>query len=90
MKMVHLQEEKLDLETALTMAQQEPVMLLTEDGRQFVLAEADDFDQEVEALRKSQAFQQFLDERSRSPHRIPLEEIEAEIEHELKSRTEGL
>lgn len=46
-------------------------------------AEADDFDQEVAALRVSPAFQRFLDERSRSTRRIPLEEIEAEIEREL-------
>ena len=47
------------------------------------LAEADDFAQEVETLRRSQAFQRFLDERSRSTRRIPLEELEAEIEQEL-------
>jgi hypothetical protein len=85
MKMVSLQDEKLDLEALINMAQQEPVMLLTADGRQFVVAEADDFDREVEALRGSQAFQRFLDERSQCTGRIPLEAIEAQIEEELKS-----
>lgn len=42
--------------------------------------EADDFEKEVEALRNSQAFQRFLDERSRSTGRISLDEIEAESE----------
>jgi hypothetical protein len=51
--------------------------------QEFVLVEADDFDQEVETLRRSPAFQRFLDRRSRSTHRIPLEEVEAEIEQEL-------
>ena len=49
------------------MAQQEPVLLLTADGQEFVVSEADDFEHEVAALRASQAFQRFLDERSRSP-----------------------
>jgi hypothetical protein len=42
--------------------------------------EADDFEKEVEALRSSQAFQRFLDERSRSTGRISLDEVEAESE----------
>jgi hypothetical protein len=42
----------------------------------------DDFDREVEMLRGSQAFHQFLDERSRSTRRIRLEDIEAENDRE--------
>ena len=44
---------------------------------------ADDFEREVEILRRSQAFQRFLDERSASKSTIPLKEIEKEIEREL-------
>jgi PHD/YefM family antitoxin component YafN of YafNO toxin-antitoxin module len=86
MKTVSLRDEKLDLEALIKMASKEPVLLLTADGKEFVLAEADDFDREVEILRGSQAFQQFLDERSRSTRRIPLEEIEAEIKQELEQQ----
>jgi hypothetical protein len=50
---------------------------------EFLLAEADDFEKEAEILRTSVDFQRFLDERSRAPQRIPLEEIEAEVEVEL-------
>ncbi len=49
----------------------------------FVISEADDFDREVEELRASQAFQDFLDERSKSERRISLDELEAEIDREL-------
>jgi len=83
MKTVNLAEEKPDLEQVISLAQQGPVLLLTADGREFLLSEADDFDQEVEALRASQAFQRFLDERSQYSRTIPLEEIEKEIEQEL-------
>ena len=86
MKTVNLEEEKLDLHAVINLACKEPVVLLTADGREFVVAQADDFDREVEALRGSQAFQRFLDERSRCAKRIPLEEIEAEIEQELAAQ----
>ena len=79
MKTIDLQTEKVDLDAVLALARREPVLLLTPDGREFCLAEADDFESEVEALRGSQAFQQFLEERSASKRRIPLEEIEKEL-----------
>ena len=49
----------------------------------YQVKKADDFEKEVEALRKSRAFQQFLDRRLKSKSAIPLEEIEREIEKEL-------
>jgi hypothetical protein len=84
MKTVDLTKEKLDLEAVIEIASREPILLVTPDGKEFCIAEADDFEREVEALRGSRAFQRFLDERSASTRRIPLEEIAAEIEQELK------
>ena len=84
MKTVDLTKEKLDLEAVIKIASREPILLVTPDGKEFCIAEADDFEREVEALRESRAFQRFLDERSASTRRIPLEEIEAEIDQELK------
>lgn len=86
MKTIDLQKEKLDLETVIKMARREPVLLVTPDGKEFCIAQADDFEKEVEALRGSQAFQRFLDDRSASTRRISLEEIEAEIDQELKKQ----
>ena len=62
------------------------MLLVAADGKEFLLAEADDFETEVETLRSSEAFQRFLDERSQSPRGIALEEIEAEIEQELAAQ----
>jgi hypothetical protein len=84
MKTIDLTKEKLDLEAVIKIASREPILLVTPDGKEFCIAEADDFEREVEALRGSRAFQRFLDERSASTRRIPLEEIEAEIEQEIK------
>ena len=83
MKTIDLEKEKLDLAAVIKIARREPVLLLTPDGKEFCIAEADDFEKEVEALRGSQAFQRFLDQRSASTRRIPLEDIDAEIEKEL-------
>ncbi len=86
MKTIDLGGTKLDLASVIDMARQEPLLLLTADGQEFLMSRADDFDREVEVLRRSQAFQRFLDERSACTRRIPLEEVEAEIERELVGR----
>lgn len=83
MKTIDLEKEKMDLAAVIKIARREPVLLVTPDGKEFCIAEADDFEKEVESLRGSQAFQRFLDQRSASTKRIPLEDIEAEIEKEL-------
>ncbi|MGH9766727.1 MAG: hypothetical protein ACREAB_04765 [Blastocatellia bacterium] len=84
MRTVNLSQEKLNLEAIIALAAEEPLLLLTDDGKEFFISEADDFDREVEELRASQAFQDFLDERSKSERRISLDELEAEIDEELR------
>ena len=83
MRTIEWGKEVLDLDAIIKLASKEPVLLLTPECKEFCLAEADDFEREVETLRGSQAFQRFLKERSACTKRIPLEEIEAEIEQEL-------
>ncbi|MCR4319439.1 MAG: hypothetical protein NUV74_03765 [Candidatus Brocadiaceae bacterium] len=43
----------MDLEDVIKYARKETVLLLTSDGREFVVSEADDFEREVEELRGS-------------------------------------
>ena len=89
MKTIRLDEVQLDLDSAINLVRNEPLLLLTADGQEFFMTLADDFEQEVETLGQSQAFQRFLDERSASPRRIPLEQIEAEIEWELADQAKS-
>jgi hypothetical protein len=79
-KTIDLGQQEVDLSAVIDLARQEPVLLIAPDGREFCLVEADDFDKEVETLRQSRAFQDFLDARSACPRRIPLEEIERELQ----------
>jgi hypothetical protein len=80
MKTIDLAQQKLDVEQLLDLARQGPVLLLTAEGEEFCVAEADDFEKEVETLRNSRAFQQFLDERSQDKRTISLEELEEALE----------
>ena len=89
MKTLDLEKENPNLEEVINLARKEPVLLLTSDGREFFVSEADDFEREVEALRGNRAFQRFLDERSACPRRIPLEEIEREVEKEVSEQKKG-
>jgi hypothetical protein len=64
------------------------VSLTPSHGKELLIAEADDFDREVDLLRSSPAFQRFLDERSRSTRRVSLEAIEPAIYTELEAQGE--
>jgi hypothetical protein len=80
MRTIDLTDETMDIKAIIAIASDEPVILVTPDGREFFVSEADDFDAEVNTHRASEAFQRLLDERSQSKRRIPLAEIETEID----------
>ena len=89
MNTVDLTHQHLDIFHVLELAHDGPLVLIAPDGREYLLAEADDFDREAELLRASPAFQQFLDERLATKHqRRPLTEVLQEIEAEI-ARTGG-
>jgi hypothetical protein len=49
----------------LNLASEENVILRAADGREYVLAEVDDFEREVALVRQNQELMDFLDQRSR-------------------------
>ena len=84
MNIIDLTHQHLDSLHALELAHDGPLLLIAPDGREYVLAEADDFDREVELLRSSTAFQQFLDQRLAAKHqRRPLTDVLRDIEAEI-------
>jgi hypothetical protein len=84
MKTVDLSRRKVDLAAILRWAEKGPV-LLHSAGREFVVSKADDFDAEVQALRKSARFQAFLDRRLTDETWIPMAEVEREVADELQN-----
>lgn len=89
MKRVNIKEFPIELVQVLELAHEGPVVLLGPNGKEYVLAEADDFDQEVEQLRQSVEFQKFLDERTakQRPRRL-LRDVARAIEEEIASSQE--
>ena len=61
------------------MARQENVLVTTEDGETFLISSADDFDTEVQLLRRNHKFLAMLDELKRDRETIPLEEVEKSL-----------
>lgn len=83
MNVIDLAHEQIDLFHVLERAKAGPLRLIGPDGQEYVLAEADDFDEEVNQLRTSKAFQQFLDTRLASKHRRrPVADVLRELEAE--------
>jgi hypothetical protein len=75
MKTINLQKDSPSLRQLLTMAARESVLLVSDDGKTFIIEEADEFDREVEELGHSDRFMKFLEERSKEKGVIPIERL---------------
>jgi hypothetical protein len=82
-KTIQIDENSHDLASLINLARQESLLLLTAGGEEFVVALADDFEQDVESLRRNQEFRRFLDKRAACARTTPLSEVEAEIERSI-------
>ena len=72
MKTIHVQHDTPSLRQLLTMAADESILLVSDDGKTYILEEADDFDKEVETLGKSQKFMTFLENRAKAKGTISI------------------
>jgi hypothetical protein len=55
------------------------MIINTPQGKQFVLAELDDFELEVEQLKHSKDFTPFLDQRSKQRGTTSIEELRSDL-----------
>jgi len=74
MKTVHVSSRSRVLNVLLRQAGQENLVLRAPDGREFVLAEIDDFSREIELTRENKKLMAFLDRRGREDATVPLAE----------------
>jgi len=79
MKTVDLTTQLATLEEVLSLAGQENVVLRTKEGREYVVAELDDFDRELELLRQNEELTEFLARRSRDEPTFSLDEVRREL-----------
>jgi hypothetical protein len=75
MKTIDVPKRSLALNKVLGQARRENLILRAADGTEFVVAEIDDFDREIELTRENKALMKFLDSRARDPKRIPMEGV---------------
>lgn len=74
MKTVDVSANSPSLNEVLKLADGENVILRTPDGREYVVAEVDDFDREVTLVRQNDDVMRLLDERSRETSSISASE----------------
>ncbi|MBW4515134.1 MAG: hypothetical protein KME11_07905 [Timaviella obliquedivisa GSE-PSE-MK23-08B] len=79
MRTLDLSQTQISLTELLQAARQESIRILSEDGNEFILETADEFDREVAELGQSEKFMSFLAERSQEPSSISLEELEQRL-----------
>jgi hypothetical protein len=75
MSTVDLATELPSLEEILELAGEENIILRTPEGREFVLAEVDDFDKEVKLVREHPDLMEFLDQRSQETKTFTLRQV---------------
>ena len=79
MKTIELKPDTPSLHELIELADQENIIIKTAQGKQFVLAELDDFELDVEQLKNSKEFMAFLDERSIERGSTSIEELRREL-----------
>ena len=75
MKTVDLSSETLTVDALLELATEENVLVRTIEGREYLLAEVEDLDSEVESIRRNQELMEFLDQRSRETKTYTLAQV---------------
>jgi hypothetical protein len=80
MKAIDLGASSPTLTEVLDLANEDNVILQTPEGRRYLLAEIDDFAEEVAKVRQNEALMELLDERSREPATYTLNEVREQLQ----------
>jgi hypothetical protein len=86
MKAIDLSTASPSLAEILELASEDNIILRTVEGRQFVLAEIDDFAEEVEKVRQNEALMKLLDERSAEPTTYTLKQVRDQLQGNKRQR----
>jgi len=79
MKTIAVSTRAKTLNTLLKRAQRGGLILRSPEGREFILAEIDDFNREIELTRKNDKLMKLLDERGKQTKTIGLAEVKAQL-----------
>jgi len=89
MKAIDITKSSPTLSEILRIASEDNVILKTAEGRQYVLAEIDDFAEEVNAVRQNKAIMQMLKERSREPATLTLRQVREQLQVKKGQQPKG-
>ena len=79
MKTIPVSPRSKSINALLQQAKNKNVILRTTDGREFILAEVNDFDREIELTRRNKKLMKFLEKRARETKTIPAAEARARL-----------
>ena len=79
MKVIEVSENTVNINEILNFAGTENIILKISDGREFILAEIDSFDRELELTRQNEELTDFLDRRSEGEETYTLEEVKKQL-----------
>lgn len=79
MTTIDLRQHKATVEELLHLADGGMVVIIAENGREFVLEEADEFEKEVAWLSGCAKFIDFLKARAKEPATISIDDLEKEL-----------
>lgn len=79
MRIIEVSENILNIDEILNYASTENIILKISDGREFILAEVDNFDRELELTRQNEELMDFLDRRSEKEETYTLEEVKQQL-----------
>ncbi len=89
MKAINVSRTSPTLREVLELAGEDNVLLRTSEGRQYVLAEIDDFAEEVAKVRKNKAITQLLGKRSKEAAPFTLSQVREELQARNGREGEG-
>ncbi|MBA2692783.1 MAG: hypothetical protein H0U65_09855 [Rubrobacter sp.] len=79
MKTVTITGGSAEIRALLDQARDEDVVVLMDDGSEFLLSAIDDFDHEIAQTRRNEKLMTLLDERAAQTQTIPLEEVKRRL-----------
>lgn len=79
MRTVSISTRSKRLNALLRQARKENIILRTDDGVEFILAEIDDFNREIELTRQNKKLMKFLEARAKQTKTVPLAQAKTEL-----------
>ena len=79
MKTIAIPRRAKTINHLLKKARRENLVVRSADGREFILAEIDDFNREIELTRQNKDLMKLLDDRAKETSRISLEEAKTKL-----------